>query len=263
MKKISTITIALTLVGLIFLLRLGPGIAHGLEEAPFMNPVVSSSSEGIKALSARLFTEVKKDADEKLWSPAMNSVEWLVENFLGESAEMVRSGLETYVLSEEALDSFTAVAALKIDQAVTKYLTDTNRRPELSGSGAEQYASELRRAVDVDSTIKNIYSGLIANSKDRTLLEQRYWRFRRQNPGLDAPMELFVLVGGIADGLLKAEGKEIDAILNNLLLIENDYQSAKINFQQTLKAGLIAARTQFNSRLQALLERISEKIKLY
>ncbi|HOD41271.1 MAG TPA: hypothetical protein PKL57_12000, partial [Candidatus Wallbacteria bacterium] len=208
MKKTSAITIALIAVGLTFLLRLGPNIAHGLEETPTMNPVVSSSTEGIKALSARLFTEVKNDADEKLWGPAINSIEWFTATFLGEPVEAIRSGLETYVLSEEALDGFIAVAAFKIDQAVQKYLVANNRHTGPAEIETGQYTAELRRAVDVAAVIKSIYSGLIDKTPGKSELVERYYRFRKRTPGIDPPMELFVLVGSIAEALLKIEGKE-------------------------------------------------------
>jgi len=263
MKKTSAVTIALIAVGLTFLLRLGPNIAHGLEETPTMNLVVSSSTEGIKALSARLFTEVKNDADEKLWSPAMGSVEWFTATFLGEPVEAIRSGLETYVLSEEALDSFIAVAAFKIDQAVQKYMVENNRHTGPAEIEAGQYTAELRRAVDVDAVIKSIYSGLMAEAKDLTALEQRYYRFRRQNPGLDPPLELFVLVGSITEVLLKTEGNEIDAFLKALISVETTYQTTKYNFQNTLKTGIISSRAQLNTRLRAILDKISESLTLY
>jgi len=263
MKKTSAITIALIAVGLTFLLRLGPNIAHGLEETPTLNQVVSSSSEGIKALSARLFTEVKKDADEKLWGPAINSIEWFTATFLGEPAEAIRTGLENYTLSEESLNSFIAMAVFKIDQAVKKYLVANNRQTGSAEIETGQYTAVLRQAVDMDAAIKNIYSRLMAEAKDLNALEQRYYRFRRQNPGLDPPLELFVLVGSIAEVLLKTEGTEIDAFLKALISVETGYQTTKYNFQNALKTGITSSRMRLNTRLREILDKISESLTLY
>lgn len=265
MKRINgiiIIIITLAMAGII-MLRSKPDIAYSSEKTVNTNIIVNTPAENIKSVTLRLYSEVKNDADEKLWGPAINSIEWFTAKFLGEPVEAIRSGLETYVLSEEALDGFIAVAAFKIDQAVKKNLVANNRHTGSAEIEAGQYTAELRRAVDVDAAIKNMYSGLITDVKGLTALEQRYYRFRRQTPGLDPPMELFLLIGSIAEILLKTDGKEIDTLLKAILSVETNYQAAKVEFQNILKTGIISSRTQFNTRLRAILDKISESLTLY
>ncbi|OQA74485.1 MAG: hypothetical protein BWY32_03587 [bacterium ADurb.Bin243] len=264
MKKINVILciIILTMVTVITL-KLKTHVAYGSDESVSTNTTVSAPVESIKSITLRLYSEVKNDADEKLWSPAMDSVEWFTATFLGEPVEAIQSKIETYVISEDSRNSFIAIAAFKIDQAVKKYLVANNRHTGPAEIETGQYTEELRQAVNLDEAVKTIYDRLIANAKDLTALEKRYYRFRRQNPGLDPPLELFVLVGSIAEVLLKTEGTEIDAFLKALISVETGYQTTKYNFQNALKTGIISSREQLNTRLRAILDKIAENLMLY
>ncbi|HNY13270.1 MAG TPA: hypothetical protein PKK26_16900 [Candidatus Wallbacteria bacterium] len=269
MRKVSFIVFTVVLTMAVALFMVNPKSAGALESEEMLgaNVLMRPYAEDIKGLTVSLYRDIKNDADDKLWRHAIEAVDWFVHTFVGESPEIIKEGLETYLISNEALDSFVAVASMKIDRAIRDYIADNSRRvDETFEVGVENYSQELRRAVDVAAAINGIYSGLKTSTRDDGELLKHYYDFRKQHPELDPPLELFLLVGETIRAFVKPDSCEYSValeVMKAFLSFEGRYQAEQSAFKSTLTAGIKQMRACFNERLQILLDTIAKRLTQY